>query len=1172
MGRRKWKQYQDVMLRSPLTVEVEDWEPQDKCCFCDGRALLGPAPVSPSSDSGSSTNSRSSFRETPPVTLSEGHSAAAHHNPSPSVTAMTTLESVTSMAASLAAVAALSVNSNHSANTNSSSGALPPGAGAMPFYPPSHHHSGLFPPWYLSPSPPHLTPGGRNVLPSALADGLRLESVPSAKQDTPVPPIVMSLPASASTEQPLDLSAKASSCPPSGESSSGLCSRIPTPDQSLKVPSLDPKHIFKAKPRMSTVAGRRTYTEEELQAALRDIQSGKLGTRRAAVIYGIPRSTLRNKVYKLAMERDRDSHLGLSAGTPLAVVQGDKGLLSPVTGIKVEVEDEKELSGAEDEREVEKALRKPLLSMEDLVRFSMLEGSGLATAESLRTLLQHGKFQEERQRGQSGLDSEDGTSPPVFPGLPHPDLWRNVEHSALGPFISQLLAAGQREFASGVGSKNPSGGVSVTPGENSPTDVASDFLPKFPSPLLPELVRRMMAEEEQLRIERSGAHQPDGSSLLNGAAPDENFKSEGKLVRPAGLQSSVITRPDTSKVKTEEPMDAEAAATSSGMATPPNVILKIPSFKPTSKNGVASGGGINTSGSTGSQDSPFSTLGSFSQLSSNRSPSAGPESSQQSAISNLAGAGARSNHSDSCSPPVASLVGKGIGVSLRDVIAKSISQKFQQGSDMSHLPLSQKLLLQPDSTDQSLYKRGQFNSSLSSSVVKHNNNNNHLDDRNAQKTSATSKQGTGSSNSGNSSSGGKGTRPKRGKYRNYDRDSLVEAVRAVQRGEMSVHRAGSYYGVPHSTLEYKVKERHLMRPRKREPKTQAEDAKRKEESNVLRTQPAEKLKMPSKPPKVPFTPNSPMPNAPNGLKIPPLFDPSIPSLAYATPPPFPFWPPNPFHHSLPMPDFSRGSSGGAASSFSPSTEQFFASQMMQRLQEESSRIHSNTSPGISAVRSPCSTLGKTAREMAESLYDGTGANGSFLDGIIRSSLEMGLPSGGVKESSNGSNSEKVTAPENMSNKALLDQLCRNSCLTPLPRATLTAHDNGGCDDDSRKQSSLTTPVEAESETSISAVDLSPLSNGSTEHDKAAAHTEGEEEVKSPRVNTKDTSAKDGSFLKETNGLSNANDDPTDNVSACDSKTNLTRVGDIDAAKDLTQEEGSEDPATQEDTKSRKINS
>lgn len=61
----------------------------------------------------------------------------------------------------------------------------------------------------------------------------------------------------------------------------------------------------------------------------------------------------------------------------------------------------------------------------------------------------------------------------------------------------------------------------------------------------------------------------------------------------------------------------------------------------------------------------------------------------------------------------------------------------------------------------------------------------------------------------------KRTRPKRGRYRNYDRDHLIQAVHAVQRGEMSVHRAGTYFGVPHSTLEYKVKERHLLRPKKR---------------------------------------------------------------------------------------------------------------------------------------------------------------------------------------------------------------------------------------------------------------------------------------------------------------------------------------------------------------------
>jgi len=61
---------------------------------------------------------------------------------------------------------------------------------------------------------------------------------------------------------------------------------------------------------------------------------------------------------------------------------------------------------------------------------------------------------------------------------------------------------------------------------------------------------------------------------------------------------------------------------------------------------------------------------------------------------------------------------------------------------------------------------------------------------------------------------GRKTRPKRGHYRKYNRQLLLDAVRAVQKGDMSVHRAGSYYGVPHSTLEYKVKERHLLRQRK----------------------------------------------------------------------------------------------------------------------------------------------------------------------------------------------------------------------------------------------------------------------------------------------------------------------------------------------------------------------
>ncbi|KAH9500972.1 hypothetical protein Btru_069371 [Bulinus truncatus] len=76
------------------------------------------------------------------------------------------------------------------------------------------------------------------------------------------------------------------------------------------------------------------------------------------------------------------------------------------------------------------------------------------------------------------------------------------------------------------------------------------------------------------------------------------------------------------------------------------------------------------------------------------------------------------------------------------------------------------------------------------------------------------KSGVHPPSSDSNSPAGKKTRPKRGQYRKYNSQLLMDAVKAVQRGEMSVHRAGSYFGVPHSTLEYKVKERHLLRQKK----------------------------------------------------------------------------------------------------------------------------------------------------------------------------------------------------------------------------------------------------------------------------------------------------------------------------------------------------------------------
>ncbi|KAA3682426.1 uncharacterized protein DEA37_0005412 [Paragonimus westermani] len=51
---------------------------------------------------------------------------------------------------------------------------------------------------------------------------------------------------------------------------------------------------------------RRAYTEAELSAAVRAICFGRLGTRRAASVYGIPRSTLRNKICKLNELKKRE--------------------------------------------------------------------------------------------------------------------------------------------------------------------------------------------------------------------------------------------------------------------------------------------------------------------------------------------------------------------------------------------------------------------------------------------------------------------------------------------------------------------------------------------------------------------------------------------------------------------------------------------------------------------------------------------------------------------------------------------------------------------------------------------------------------------------------------------------------------------------------------------------
>ncbi|KAL5112382.1 Mushroom body large-type Kenyon cell-specific protein 1 [Taenia crassiceps] len=67
----------------------------------------------------------------------------------------------------------------------------------------------------------------------------------------------------------------------------------------------------------SSLPRRRPYTASELASAVRAICSGQLGTRRAASMYGIPRSTLRNKICKLNEIRKHEETM--RGGKPISL-------------------------------------------------------------------------------------------------------------------------------------------------------------------------------------------------------------------------------------------------------------------------------------------------------------------------------------------------------------------------------------------------------------------------------------------------------------------------------------------------------------------------------------------------------------------------------------------------------------------------------------------------------------------------------------------------------------------------------------------------------------------------------------------------------------------------------------------------------------------------------------
>lgn len=619
---------------------------------------------------------------------------------------------------------------------------------------------------------------------------------------------------------------------------------------------------FRAKPRISTVPGRRSYTEEELNNALQDILSGKLGTRRAAVLYGIPRSTLRNKVYKLAIEQKREL---LANNPPIAVLEGD--------------DDDKDSDNDDDKNVMDKGN-----SHEQLQAYMKLfENSHQAKVE------------------------------------PKSNNW------PMDPNMNTLLQSLLLANAGGLG------GLGGFP----------SFFPSSSKEELPDFLRKLLTQPQELKAPEN--EKPENSN--NGSTNPLDRLSMLNLFQ----QHYNNKLPHNSHSSRTPDLDMDGSDDSAINSS----ILKVPSVKSLFGAGGHSKNGDITNSTPSTSPQIASALSTSPHL---------PQTSMGNHMSH------QRQRSESSSPPSAKF-------NLHDVIRQSISKNFQS-SDPKH---SQPLMIDPDA----YHKRPSISviKSLGGTDISRFGSNPNITQLTPQQLSPN-----------NTGTGGKGTRPKRGKYRNYDRDSLVEAVKAVQRGEMSVHRAGSYYGVPHSTLEYKVKERHLMRPRKREPKPQPLDTSTssaaKPDIGGIRVMDKNKSLNNNKPPmKSPF-------GGGNGMKIPPFLDPTMAAqLQYTSQL---FWQQPGNFPTMPGLDFARNLQNNSAS-FPPNAENFFTQQMLQKIQEDQQK----------QFKSPVNGNNKSG---SESAYEGTGTNGSssssFLEGIIRQSIDK--------------------KPNELNHGALFEQLLKNT--------------------------------------------------------------------------------------------------------------------------------------------------
>ncbi|XP_053673921.1 mushroom body large-type Kenyon cell-specific protein 1 [Anopheles nili] len=1054
------------------TATPVDWKPQDKCYFCvDGKLLTmneagelvpesGPAPIE---------SERLLNRRTAVAALAAESDSDTSESSEPELLA-NLLSAGTASGLSAKSLAAMLREAGASQNLPSLQSFVAQYSTAASLQGLQPNLAQLYNPLWYSQLQQQMSPTTVDTATGSASSGAALSPTTAAKMAAELGAGV-----SGTGEQPLDLSAK-----PGTSGMSSLLSSM-----------MDPKHMYKAKPRLSPVGGRKTYTEDGLQHALQDILSKRLGTRRAAVQYGIPRSTLRNKVYKMA--------LGCKRGVA-ALIEDD--------------DDKDSQDGNLKDADLLDKLPQHVLADVLLKMFAEAGGSGRvhepvltptppATATSPA---QPRATPEPASLDVSGLSLQAHSSPlptPTPTAARQPTPVTATPPTTRPPQSSPLVAAAASTLLDPSLVMQVQRMLQVT----ASTQAQASGEAQQALAELPNLLRKVLEQQQQLtdQIQRAsgsatgettpattsqttyagsatalGGPSPSLSAALNANGTtsqaatldscylpflqqlqQQHHQQQQQLQQHVKLRTISAGTPDTPASLSS--MELNEATNSDD----PHVILKIPSYgrAPGSSPGAGGKNGdldrhlhhpslATPSPPTAAAAAVLSSLvaapthrtshpsASASPQTSVAPPIAAPSLASSSPLSSLSVASSSQqertslvpNHLSVVSPPLLGLRGAPKGdpslsppptatsgpsgksmLSVHEVIARSISKNFQQHHQTDGGALKQQMeqLKRPSiSVIKTLGDISHFGAAAAAGLGPVGSA-----AQLAAAAAAAAASGTGT--------GGKGTRPKRGKYRNYDRDSLVEAVKAVQRGEMSVHRAGSYYGVPHSTLEYKVKERHLMRPRKREPKPQPglddhrlggpSSAKGPSDaaSSLRGLDKSKTLGMPKgsgsgastsaaaaaaghsgknhhhlqqqqQQQQAQYATGSP--NGGLGPKLP-MFDSTAMASQLPYGAPF-FWP----HAAggfggLPAVDFSRGQPSAPDGLFGSPLGPLQPLGALSPTRD--TRLHASGKPaGSAGAGAGALPKGSSVREMAEQLYDGSGTNGgSFLDDIIRQSLD-----------------------------------------------------------------------------------------------------------------------------------------------------------------------------------------